>query len=55
MAEEAETKMESLKVDEKPVEKKEDGVEEDIVDPWNVSTSSATGIDYEKLLGRFMV
>ena len=24
---------------------------EDIVDPWTVSTSSATGIDYDKLIG----
>merc|ERR1719357_1362038 len=28
-------------------------IEEDIVDPWNVQTSSATGIDYAKLIVRF--
>lgn len=26
--------------------------EEDFVDPWNVSTKSATGIDYDKLIGK---
>lgn len=24
---------------------------EDVVDPWNVATDSATGIDYDKLIG----
>lgn len=28
-------------------------VDEDIVDPWNVASSSATGIDYDKLIIRF--
>lgn len=26
--------------------------EEDTVDPWNVSTSNAKGVDYDKLLGK---
>lgn len=26
--------------------------EEDFVDPWTVQTSSAKGIDYDKLIGR---
>ncbi|XP_046402769.1 tryptophan--tRNA ligase, cytoplasmic [Ischnura elegans] len=30
-----------------------DDVEEDVVNPWNVSTKSATGIDYGKLIKRF--
>lgn len=25
---------------------------DDQVDPWNVSTTSAKGVDYEKLIGR---
>lgn len=25
--------------------------EEDTVDPWNVSTTSAKGVDYDKLIG----
>lgn len=30
-----------------------DGVsEEDTVDPWNVSTTNAKGVDYDKLIGR---
>ncbi|XP_064185471.1 tryptophan--tRNA ligase, cytoplasmic [Anguilla rostrata] len=29
------------------------GEEEDMVDPWNVSTSSAKGVDYDKLIVRF--
>lgn len=28
---------------------------EDIVDPWNVAASSATGVDYDKLIGRCII
>ena len=28
--------------------------DEDFVDPWTVQTSSAKGIDYDKLIGTFM-
>lgn len=52
MAEEV-NKMESLKVEDSAPNKNAEVVEEDIVDPWNVQTSSATGIDYQKLLVRF--
>lgn len=30
------------------------GADEDFVDPWTVQTSSAKGIDYDKLIGTFM-
>lgn len=29
------------------------GAEEDTVDPWNVATSSAKGVDYDKLIGNW--
>ena len=29
----------------------ENGGEEDTVDPWNVATNSAKGVDYDKLIG----
>lgn len=29
-------------------------VEVDVVDPWNVATDSATGIDYDKLIGKLL-
>lgn len=33
-----------------------DGIdEEDNVDPWNVSTSNAKGVDYDKLIGKIVV
>lgn len=33
-----------------------DGIdEEDNVDPWNVSTSNAKGVDYDKLIGQIVV
>ncbi|KHJ92294.1 putative tryptophan--tRNA ligase [Oesophagostomum dentatum] len=32
---------------------KEDGVEEDVVTPWDVTASSATGVDYDKLIAKF--
>ena len=27
---------------------------DDIVDPWNVQGSSNTGIDYDKLIGKYL-
>lgn len=41
-------KLEDVKVD---CEKKEE--DEDFVDPWNVSSKSDTGIDYDKLIVKF--
>ena len=29
--------------------------EEDTVDPWNVSTNNAKGVDYDKLIGNFQM
>jgi len=48
-AEEVQKKMENVKVSESP----EGAPQEDIVDPWSVSSSSATGIDYAKLIDKF--
>lgn len=28
-----------------------DGADEDTVDPWNVATTNAKGVDYDKLIG----
>lgn len=28
-------------------------VEEDVVDPWNVVSTSETGVDYDKLISKF--
>lgn len=28
---------------------------EDVVDPWNVTSNSETGIDYDKLIGKWSV
>lgn len=34
-----------------PQETKPEENQEDIVDPWNVASSSSTGVNYEKLIG----
>ncbi|XP_064601597.1 tryptophan--tRNA ligase, cytoplasmic-like isoform X2 [Liolophura sinensis] len=44
MAEDAAKEVENLKVD---------GEVADVVNPWEVTTSSATGVDYDKLVERF--
>lgn len=31
----------------------EAGVDDDVVDPWNVTSKSDAGIDYDKLISRF--
>ncbi|CAI5452964.1 unnamed protein product [Caenorhabditis angaria] len=38
------------KINELKVEDNQQEQEDDIVTPWSVSTSSATGIDYDKLI-----
>lgn len=30
------------------------GVDDDVVDPWNVTSKSDTGIDYDKLISGFL-
>ncbi|CAH1731661.1 hypothetical protein AGLY_002229 [Aphis glycines] len=35
------------------LQSKEDNNEDDVVDPWNVSSKNKTGIDYNKLIRRF--
>ncbi|KAF0759375.1 tryptophan--tRNA ligase, cytoplasmic-like [Aphis craccivora] len=35
------------------LQSKEDNNEDDVVDPWNVSSKNQTGIDYNKLIRRF--
>ncbi|XP_048737171.1 tryptophan--tRNA ligase, cytoplasmic-like [Ostrea edulis] len=37
----------------KDEEKQEAGDEDDVVNPWEVATHSATGVDYDKLIKRF--
>lgn len=32
-----------------------DSTKEDVVDPWNVTSNSETGIDYDKLIGKWTV
>lgn len=44
MAEETAKEVENLKVD---------GEVADVVNPWEVTTSSATGVDYDKLVGEW--
>ena len=39
-------KLESLTIEEK------DKPKEDVVNPWNVSSASDSGVDYEKLIGK---
>lgn len=34
-------------------EKNKDVIEEDIVNPWNVKSSSSKGVDYDKLISKF--
>jgi hypothetical protein len=42
--------LEKLKIE---VEKSE--VEEDVVNPWTVTSSSAAGIDYDKLISIYII
>ncbi|XP_046807991.1 tryptophan--tRNA ligase, cytoplasmic-like [Lucilia cuprina] len=57
----AETKgIEALNIKPNEIEETATGVEvtvndeqHDVVDPWNVASNSATGIDYDKLIKRF--
>ena len=45
--------MSEKEIKEESPEVKEDA-EEDVVDPWNVSSKSDTGIDYDKLVSKFI-
>lgn len=42
-------KLEDIKI----VDKTEDDCDEDVVDPWTVTSKSDTGIDYDKLIVKF--
>ena len=44
-----EENLEKLKVEDAGTEE----TEEDVVDPWNVTSSSDKGIDYDKLISKF--
>ena len=46
MAEEITRKMENTTINKSETE--------DVVDPWSVKASSNKGIDYEKLIGKFI-
>lgn len=37
-------------VNEKKLENNENGEGDDFVDPWNVTSKSETGVDYDKLI-----
>ena len=51
MTEAVEKKMDDLSVQSEA--KNPDQEEDDFVDPWNVSSKSDKGIDYDKLIRRF--
>ena len=51
MTEAVEKKMDDLSVQNET--KNPDQEEDDFVDPWNVSSKSDKGIDYDKLIRRF--
>lgn len=37
------------------LESKEAKDEDDVVDPWNVCSKSKTGIDYDKLISKYIL
>lgn len=39
----------------KDEEKQEAGDEDDVVNPWEVATHSATGVDYDKLISEYSI
>lgn len=41
-------KLDSLVIEEK---KKNNEKDEDVVNPWNISAASDSGVDYDKLIG----
>lgn len=45
-------KMDDLKVEDGPNVTEED---EDVVNPWDVSSSSAKGVDYDKLISKWLI
>lgn len=47
MTEENTKKLEEVKLD----DKKQAAEGEDIVDPWNVTSTTNTGVNYDKLIG----
>lgn len=54
--------VEALTLNSNEIEETATGVEvtvndeqDDIVDPWNVASNNATGIDYDKLISRLII
>ena len=58
MTEQVNENLQAMDLKEKPQEAAVDGAQEtkeDFVDPWNVASGSEKGIDYEKLISKFMI
>jgi tryptophanyl-tRNA synthetase len=53
MANEIATEIEHVDINNSNVND-EDGTEEDVVNPWNVVSKSETGIDYDKLISKYI-
>ena len=57
MSEDCANGVEKMNVEEKRAEGDGDGATsaetEDIVDPWNVESSSDSGVDYDKLISKY--
>ena len=47
--------MESTTSDDPAINNNQEVEEEDIVDPWTVSSKSDKGVDYDKLIGELLV
>ena len=50
MADDVESELNEMNIEEK---EKEDS--EDVVDPWTVASSSAKGVDYDKLISKIVI
>lgn len=51
MTDENSAKLKDVKLEEKKEEEKATVEGEDVVDPWNVTSTSAAGVNYDKLIG----
>ena len=49
-SETVENNLENLNIKQDHNQQQED--QEDVVDPWNVASSSAAGVNYDKLIGK---
>lgn len=51
MTDENSAKLKDVKLEEKKEEEAATVEGEDVVDPWNVTSTSAAGVNYDKLIG----